>query len=45
MDRERQTLELLQLLGDEVAEGVLARLQPEQAAMLRSGMQSHKTRR
>ena len=45
MDRERQTLELLQLLGDEVAEGVLARLQPEQAAMLRSGMQSDKTRR
>jgi len=45
MDRERQTFELLQLLGDDVAEVVLSRLQPEQAAMLRSGMQSDKIRR
>jgi flagellar motor switch protein FliG len=45
MDRERQTLELLQLLGDDVAEVVLSRLQPEQAAMLRTGMQSDRVRR
>ncbi len=45
MDRERQTFELLQLLGDDVAEVVLSRLQPERAALLRSGMQSDKTRR
>ena len=45
MDRERQTFELLQLLGDDVAEVVLSRLQPEQAALLRSGMQSDKNRR
>ncbi len=45
MDRERQTFELLQLLGDDVAEVVLSRLQPEQAALLRSGMQSDKTHR
>ncbi|MCA9012253.1 MAG: hypothetical protein KDB01_21015 [Planctomycetaceae bacterium] len=45
MDRERQTLELLQLLGDDVAEVVLSRLQPEQAAMLRTGMQSDQVRR
>ncbi len=36
MDRERQTLELLQLLGDEVAEAVMERLQPEQAEKLRA---------
>jgi len=40
MDRERQTLELLQLLGDEVAESVLARLQPDRAAKLRAGLKS-----
>ena len=40
MDRERQTLELLQLLGDEVAEAVLGRLQPERAEKLRAGMKS-----
>ena len=45
MDRESQIFELLQLLGDDVAEGVLSRLQPERAALLRSGMQSDKTRR
>lgn len=45
MDRERQTFELLQLLGDDVAEVVLSRLQPEQAALLRSGMLSDKSRR
>ncbi len=45
MDRERQTFELLQLLGDDVAEAVLSRLEPERAAMLRTGMQSDKTRR
>ena len=45
MDRERQTFELLQLLGDDVAEVVLSRLPPERAAMLRSGMQSDKARR
>ncbi len=42
MDRERQTLELLQLLGDDVAEVVLSRLQPERATMLRSGLRSDK---
>ncbi len=36
MDRERQTLELLQLLGDDVAESVLTRLHPERADKLRS---------
>ena len=45
MDRESQIFELLQLLGDDVAEVVLSRLQPERAAILRSGMQSDKTRR
>ena len=45
MDRESQIFELLQLLGDDVAEVVLSRLQPERAALLRSGMQSDKTRR
>lgn len=45
MDRERQTLELLQLLGNDVAEVVLARLQPEQATMLRTGLLSNKTQR
>ncbi len=40
MDRERQTLELLQLLGDEVAEEVLGRLQPERAEKLRAGLKS-----
>jgi flagellar motor switch protein FliG len=40
MDRERQTLELLQLLGDEVAESVLARLQPDRAAKLRAGLKA-----
>lgn len=40
MDRERQTLELLQLLGDEVAEAVLSRLQPERAAKLRAGLKA-----
>lgn len=44
MDRERQISELLQLLGDDVADVVLSRLQPERAALLRSGMQSDKTR-
>lgn len=45
MDRERQISELLQLLGDDVADVVLSRLQPERAALLRSGMLSDKTRR
>ena len=45
MDRERQTFELLQLLGDDVAEAVLSRLEPDRAALLRTGMQSDKTRR
>jgi hypothetical protein len=40
MDRERQTLELLQLLGDEVAEAVLGRLQPERAEKLRAEMKA-----
>ena len=40
MDRERQTLELLQLLGDDVAESVLTRLQPERADRLRSGLKA-----
>ena len=40
MDRERQTLELLQLLGDEVAEAVLERLQPERAQKLRAGLKA-----
>jgi len=40
MDRERQTLELLQLLGDEVAEEVLGRLQPERAEKLRASLKS-----
>lgn len=40
MDRERQTLELLQLLGDEVAEAVLGRLQPERAEKLRAGLKA-----
>ena len=44
MDRERQISELLQLLGDDVADVVLSRLQPERAALLRSGMLSDKTR-
>lgn len=35
MDRERQTVELLQLLGDDVAESVLAHMAPEQAQRLR----------
>ncbi len=45
MDRERQTFELLQLLGDDVAEAVLSRLAPDRAALLRTGMQSDTTRR
>ena len=45
MDRERQTFELLQLLGDDVAEAVLSRLEPDRAALLRIGMQSDATRR
>ena len=45
MDRERQTFELLQLLGDDVAEAVLSRLEPDRAALLRTGMQSDATRR
>ena len=45
MDRERQTFELLQLLGDDVAEAVLSRLEPDRAALLRTGMQSDTTRR
>jgi len=40
MDRERQTLELLQLLGDDVAEAVLGRLQPERAEKLRASLKS-----
>jgi len=40
MDRERQTLELLQLLGDEVAEAVLERLQPERARKLRAALKA-----
>lgn len=40
MDRERQTLELLQLLGDEVANAVLERLQPERAEKLRAGLKA-----
>jgi flagellar motor switch protein FliG len=40
MDRERQTLELLQLLGDEVAEAVLERLQPERAQKLRASLKA-----
>ena len=40
MDRERQTLELLQLLGDEVAEAVLERLQPERAQKLRAALKA-----
>ena len=40
MDRELQTLELLQLLGDDVAEAVLTRLQPERADKLRSGLKA-----
>ncbi|MFO0976930.1 MAG: FliG C-terminal domain-containing protein [Planctomycetaceae bacterium] len=40
MDRERQTLELLQLLGDEVADAVLSRLQPERAAKLRASLKT-----
>lgn len=43
MDRERQTLELLQLLGDDVAQVVLSRLQPERASMLRSGLEADLT--
>lgn len=38
MNRERQTLELLTLLGDDVANAVLERLQPERAQTLRSRM-------
>ena len=45
MNRERQTFELLQLLGDDVAEAVLSRLEPDRAALLRTGMQSDATRR
>lgn len=45
MNRERQTFELLQLLGDDVAEAVLSRLEPDRAAVLRTGMQSDATRR
>ena len=45
MDRERQTFELLQLLGDDVAEAVLSQLEPERAALLRTGMQSDHIRR
>lgn len=45
MDRERQTFELLQLLGDDVADAVLSQLEPERAEKLRTGMQLDKTRR
>lgn len=38
MNRERQTLELLTLLGDDVANAVLERLQPDRAQTLRSRM-------
>jgi flagellar motor switch protein FliG len=38
MDRQRQTIELLQLLGDDVAQSVLARLEPEQAARLKANI-------
>ena len=38
MDRKRQTLELLELLGDEVTAAVLGRLQPERAETLRARM-------
>jgi flagellar motor switch protein FliG len=36
MDRQRQTIELLQLLGDDVAEKVLAQLDPGQANRIRT---------
>jgi hypothetical protein len=36
MDRQRKTIELLQLLGDDVAEMVLAQLDPGQATRIRS---------
>ena len=45
MDRERQTFELLQLLGDDVADAVLSQLEPERAAKLRTGMRSDKASR
>ncbi|MFN9717439.1 MAG: FliG C-terminal domain-containing protein [Planctomycetota bacterium] len=38
MNRERQTLELLTLLGDDVANAVLEKLQPDRAQTLRSRM-------
>ncbi len=38
MDRQRQTIELLQLLDEDVAEKVLARLPPDKAARLRASM-------
>ncbi|MBL8819060.1 MAG: hypothetical protein JNL58_23730 [Planctomyces sp.] len=39
MNRQRQTIELLQLLGDDVAEAVLAQLNVESAQMLRKAIQ------
>lgn len=45
MDRELQTLELLQLLGDDVAEAVLTRLLPERADKLRSGLKADARKR
>lgn len=38
MDRQRQTIELLQLLGDDVAQSVLAQLPPEHAARLQASI-------
>jgi flagellar motor switch protein FliG len=36
MDRQRQTIELLQLLGEDVTESVLAQLEPGQASRIRA---------
>ncbi len=38
MDRQRQTIELLHLLGNDIAENILAQLPPDQAQKLRIGM-------
>ncbi|MCA9033767.1 MAG: hypothetical protein KDA91_01495 [Planctomycetaceae bacterium] len=38
MNRQRQTIELLQLLGDDVAEAVLAQLNPSKASVIREGI-------
>lgn len=40
MDRQRQTIELLQLLGSDVTASVLAQLQPGQADKLRANLMS-----